>query len=736
MLIKDQTTIVTLCSILKIAYLYDEDLHIGPLNGLFFIGWSGHTNNVPEPKFTGCMLENDAAKTILLALPRLSDSSDIYWAVSLLVLFIMTQFENTRFFERSVKWKGNIFSKLPFLIKVTEKLDRSKNERVYNSMLDIFQYYLISQKDEVAYCRPVVRSHIQDGTLCKLVKIFSDGSDSDGFIDTYLVDMIRAVYTVTRCDINTVYSSYNYEIFSELRILNRIAIDNLSVVAKNNIAFVIFLKTIIAQLQKDDKEDRDYFVKQKLFQKLTHYMVIELRSKNIQYDKLMCLLDTLTLLRVQLEQPILYEDFHWVIKYLPHLINPQKHSAAYSLTDYLKKAMHLTNFLVAASGLLKEDNLIQLRTSGFISLLVQNAKIFHTGLEIDNLTRICVWESIWVCLLCNKGKSLNLSLTDIDQLLPGIPLCLELISQKDTDNYPIIYSITEIIGNVLALLMKNLKSIKDDGRGQISSQLLALVECDFVCGIGKALIPTENLKFMYDLVEALDFTCDLMGTKEVIEKFIDYLPDLADKQKHYVDIGGTNSKIDADLRKNFTVLTKFIFIKAAAYVLDDIDPALVPQVMIANVLYLWKTIVLKDMKMFFTPYPGKTEEEFEIFIDVLKATWNMTYKFPDIIYSEMPELIPSLFGKPLNLEDSSSTMCALIIKVVISYLDHSHEYSLTFLIKLTTFVKDLSDDTVSSGEKKALFQDLKSACQRFLRVNNNRLIVENVNYFVEFTKND
>ena len=77
-------------------------------------------------------------------------------------------------------------------------------------------------------------------------------------------------------------------------------------------------------------------------------------------------------------------------------------------------------------------------------------------------------------------------------------------------------------------------------------------------------------------------------------------------------------------------------------------------------------------------------------------------------------------------------MFALIIKVVISYLDHSHEYSLPFLIKLTTFVKDLSDDTVSSGEKKALFQDLKSACQRFLKVNNNRLIVENVNYFVEY----
>ena len=33
-------------------------------------------------------------------------------------------------------------------------------------------------------------------------------------------------------------------------------------------AFVIFLKTIIAQLQEDDKEDRDYFVKQKLFQKI------------------------------------------------------------------------------------------------------------------------------------------------------------------------------------------------------------------------------------------------------------------------------------------------------------------------------------------------------------------------------------------------------------------------------------------------------------------------------------
>ena len=69
-----------------------------------------------------------------------------------------------------------------------------------------------------------------------------------------------------------------------------------------------------------------------------------------------------------------------------------------------------------------------------------------------------------------------------------------MISQTEVNTDSI--KIGMIIG-VLSVIVTKLVSVNNDGLGQIDSQLHALEECDFVCGIGRALTLTKEPMFTY-----------------------------------------------------------------------------------------------------------------------------------------------------------------------------------------------------------------------------------------------
>ena len=120
----------------------------------------------------------------------------------------------------------------------------------------------------------------------------------------------------------------------------------------------------------------------------------------------------------------------------------------------------------------------------------------------------------------------------------------------------------------------------------------------------------------------------------------------------------------------------------------------------------------------------------ETFIDVLRVTWTMVDKYPELICSHIAKFNTSLFGENPSLQETCSTMSALIIEIIISYLDHSQDYNLNFLRELSSLIKDLSHEAVSSEKSKLLFSGLPRACERFLKVNNDKVTNHDLKHFV------
>ena len=718
MLNGDQTAIATLCKLLK--HDLSESVTSVILGNLFYIGWNGYlddvkTDNDSNPMFTGCMMENGAIETILHLLHIIVDTKDIYRAVALLVRFIDTDFKNTRFFERSTKWKGGIFAELPMLLKTAENMDNDYEQRVYKKVFDVFQYYLIQERNSTTPMA-MVRCHIKNGTITKLFKLFGQMSNDNTFVKAYLNDMIHTFHIIL---VYTETKEQMHGLNTEFRILTEVAVKNLSQVSKDNWTFENVMKNISTYLNGGDRGDREFYVREKLFKRLILYLVVELGSTEMRHEKLNCLLDTLMIMYTILKSSIVYKDFRAINQSLPALLDFQKHSV-----DFLEKGTCLIALLFGDSIAFDKDGmaLSDLRAPGQIALLVQNVKILHSH-SVDEQIKYLAWSPVCQYFGTEENSEHRVTLTNIDEMIPGIPLCIDLISQTEVNTDCI--KIYRIIG-VLSVIVTKLVSVNNDGLGQIDSQLHALEECDFVCGIGRALTLTKEPIITSQLLGILIDLSQLIDRRVLMEKLLDFLPDLAEKQKKYNDHTNDEGRL---LWSQISDIMR----KAAAYALDDIDPVFFVKDVSPNIVIAWKSFRILGKKMLFLPHSLETEENSTglcTHIDVLRATWKMTEKFPELISSEIAKSNLSVFGENTHPQRTLSGMPTLIIKTLISYLDHSQENSLDFLKELTSFIKDLSHEAVSSEMSRVMFSGLPQACEDFLKVNSDKVTSHNLKYFI------
>ena len=595
-LCKDQSTIISICDLFKLRNEEDRAVFKNKatfipemaLKILYSIG-----NHAINPILTGCMMENGAIGAILLHLPtlyRVNDGGNIHIAVSLLNSFILSDFKDTSFFERSFKWKGDIFSNLPEIFKTVERLDMCKNERLYESVYFIFQSYL-SVDCDINYCKSMVRSHIKDGTICKLFMLISDLMNYDGeFVKHNIINMIYIFSLISQCDQNTVHEKPNHGLDAERRVLKELVIKNLATIAKDDTAF----QKALFDMSKYDEKDRELFVREKLFKQLTSYLAVELRSKKMHHERMFGLIHMLGIMyhAHNLKDSIIYEDFRCLKRYFPLLIDPQKHSV-----DFLSRSLLLTHFLIVDSGLFKEEDVSKLKASGFIALLVQNANIFHGATE-----GLLVWRLILVCFSPEPDSQHRISLEDISQILPGIPMCIESMLHNECDD-DLKYNMRVL----LLIVVQNLQNIKDKGCSRIDSVLRAFEECDFISGIGKAIILIEDTdaEATHQLVYTILGMNYLMDSRALMEKLLDFLPALAKKQQRNFEYTDANGQ---QLGNQIAIILR----KAAAYVLDDIDPTFFAETLVWNVTWLWNCLRISGKKKFFSSDPWKTEENVEI----------------------------------------------------------------------------------------------------------------------------
>ena len=258
----------------------------------------------------------------------------------------------------------------------------------------------------------------------------------------------------------------------------------------------------------------------------------------------------------------------------------------------------------------------------------------------------------------------------------------------------------------------------------ISSQLNALKECNFISCLGHSLIRTEEVTISNLLMQTLYNSCKLFGNDVVMDSLCEILPELEKKQLRCSD--------EADNPFRCVWLMR----KAAAYNLDDLHPNFVQQIAI-QVLGGWLNFRMLRSRMFFSSDPETDEEEFEeipvadeSIVDVLRGTWWMIKKYPNLVKTELPRCNP-LFQSSSTDDEITDLALSMIIGTIKSYLDNSQDKSTEFLIELTTFVKDLCRDSLWAEKREQFFEVLEPACECFMAFNKNEAIAANLQFFID-----
>lgn len=698
----------------------DSKMTVTSLATLYFI-----SEEFPGVRFNGRLIDNRMIHTLLDIAPNLTEAPSKFFTVLLLKGVIYCDFASSSYHERGVYVKGVIFSKTDLLIDITKKIKGLIwTQRYSKELFDIFITYVTTEQER--YYKSTVRCLVRDGTIKRMAELFKDVCQDPEIAKQYINNVIPAYHRIRNCvdkfEINQV----------ELRLLHPLAIEHLSTVIckdfssdsnalKNTIMFIIMA---IACNHRD--EIIQLYFKNKVFKQLASAFVSTLRTSK-DYELLTIMLQGLSSLTSapQFKKYTKLNDIRVLIPYLPELVDTKKHSAA--PPKFVKSSLTLASQIIIRSELLEEKHFAQLKDLNIISVFVENLRRFDGGKHPENEL---VSLSIMLYCVAHENFTWRLSLREIDQVLPAVPFLIKFLTGK-AGHLTVYYGMDtrpHAAHPICLAIVQNLLRIKEDKTSCIKKQLNTLQQYNFLSGICEAAIFTEDLSVVPGLMDILDESNRLFDGREYIGSLVSFLPRLVEKQHRY------NTSINPSQEKDsFTGDCGFIVIKAAAYVLDQLEPIFVEKEVAIQVLSCWLFFRISGGKMFFSSDIFKTEDAFgekngreQFFIDVLHGTWKLNRLYPNIVKSKIPRYWKSIPGSG----DINKLTSSRIVGTIISYLDHSQEKSLVFLTELTTFVKDLADDTYIFDEEKLLFQDLAHACERFMMVNSNRVCIENLQYFI------
>ena len=683
---------------------------------IYFISW----NFDSSPRFNGRLIDNGLIHKLLQIVPELKEEDPRFWTYMIIGRVIRCKFWSSSYQERSIHIKGIIFSKLAMFIDITEKA--GSTTMFVRRTIELFFNYL--NLEEWQYYKSTVKTLLKDGTIFRIVKMYKDMAGHDRqFIEMYIVCMIVAFSFVRTCVEDTVYEHKLLQV--ELRILNRIAIRHFPAVCKDASGYAVrnTAVTTTKLVGYGDRKEIQFFIDNKVFKKFASTFVTYFRSNEhpVDYPKLneviLCLIALVN--SVQFQSCMTLRDVRPLLPHLPALVDSKKYTAG--PPEFFANRLLLVSNVIMGKFLLKEEHYSKLKEANILALFVETAKAYHGK---DCIIEHLALPMLMYCIVPAHLTECWLTLSEIDQVIPGIPLLISSLTGFDR-------TLDLLVSPLCLCITRNLVRVKEDRMCDIRPQLKALRESDFVAGIGQALICSENSSIIFQLMAVLEDLSQLFDGREFMRNLVDLLPELAKKQYRFLEVG--NSFLES---KDFMTGCVSIMRKAAAYILDDLDPIFVEDVIADQVMGGWKCFRISGKKLFFSSDPYKTEEKFEVdnlcdepFIDVLRATWQMIGKFPDLINTKLPKVSP-LFETDSRDGDITGLTARRIIQTVISYLDHSQDKSSEFLSGLTAFVKDLAQDAISSEENRPLFKELVSGCERFLEVNCNKTFVDNLQYFI------
>ena len=676
-------------------------------------------------------IDNRFILELLQIIPELNEISFVSVS-ALLCRIIQCSFKSCGYGERGLHLKSAIFSWLPIFYDLTKKF--RFEERLVANLLIAFSHYLLTE--DWRYFKSDVKSLLDDGTAYKVVKLISDSSNADvhvGFYDKYICLVVDSFCRIFPCVKGTLYEDRFCRV--EMRLINRLAIKKWATICRAPTRYTI--KNVLLSLCKEidfaNPEDVKFYLDNKLYKKLVSKCASYFSRNLDDIDYL--ILYHLIIYLSRLGSASIFRDYiklgdiRSLIQILPDLVNSKKHVDSSAPSGLFRSRLTLV-LSILRSRLLKEEHFYELKQRNILLLGVENMKKFYDqqNMEIVQLSFTMLW-------LCMNPENFTcwLSLNEIDQVLPGIPLLLELFGRESACTFSHLGDVSEIISaNICCSIISNLRKVKENWKDKcIGAQLDALEEYDFASTLGRALIRTEDKTTKGALLQTLLRSCKLFGNSKFMKSVSKILPDIAD-----VQLRRSSEVRNLDITQVFCM---WIMRKAAAYnVLNDCNPTFIRQ--IANqVFYGWLDFRILDGKIFFSPNKEESEEMpliDESIIDILRATWWLIKKYPNLVNTGLPKCNP-LLEPPSSDENIKCTdlTSSIIIETIKSYLDNSQEKCAEFLLELTSFVKDLSfDSMIRSPKMKILCEMLVSASERFIALDNSGVNAENLRFFIDANK--
>ena len=694
----------------------------------------------------------------LLQMFHLLDKETSHYAFFILGTFIGSDFKSCGYLERSIYVKGLIFSKLPLFYGNVLKFRISCEKPIFANFVFLFTQYLLSE--DRRYFKSAVKSFLDDDTIYNITKLLVDVMSRDAkYFDGYIRSVVASFYQIYLCVEGTTYEERLCAV--ELRSLHRLAVECFSSICKNpsEQTLTFILSTLSKELKSVDPEDIQFYLDKKLYKKLTSTFASNFSRKedvdySILYNLIWCL-NTLESVITNFEDKIKLKDVRPLISLLPDLVDSNKNNDSAAPPNFFMMRLVLASSVLRRK--LNEENYRELKQRNILSLIVQNVRTFY---DKDNIDIVLVSLPMITLSITEKHVACWLSLSEIDQLLPCIPVVLKLLSgQSDctVSKMQTLANHDSILIQICTSLINSLLRIKENRKHTcINSKLDALRKCNFISSLGQALIGAENAQVTHEenetvtvaneevpvaigkvkvvneienkVIYMLYQSSKLFGSFDFMRGLCKMLPQLEKKQCKCIN--------DSDNIDGFGAQCFWIMRKAIAYIIDDLHPDFVGKICL-QVFNGWNIFKKSEGKMFFSSGLHTDEEESpnksiydESIVDVLRGTWWLIKKHPPLVNTYLPMFNP--FFQVSSSDDDITDLTALtIIETIASYLENSQEQSTDFLIELTNFVKDLSYDCVGSEKEKEYREKLLPACKLLVTLNKNRAIVANLKLYID-----
>ena len=688
------------------------------------------------------LMDNGFILKLLQIIPTLDGNSSGHTFV-ILGKYIGCNFKSCGYYERSIYLKGAIFSKLPMLYDLILKHRIDFERRLVVDFLYLFSEYMLSE--DWRYYKSAIKSFLEDGTICNVIKLLMDVISREAeYLNPFVSPVVTSFHLIRQCVQGTIYEDRFFR--DELRLLHRLAIKRFSTICKDPAKYMItnVLASLSHELKSAKPEDVQFYLENRLYKKLASALVFYFSRKgDVEYSVLYNLMNCLNILEsviTNFEDKVKFRDVRSLIQLLPDLVDSNKKNGSGAPPNFYKSRLYLASSVLQRE--LSEENYREMKRKNILFLLVENFRIFFDKGDIEIV--IMLLPMIILCI-APEHVSCWLSLSEIDQVLPCIPVILKLLSRQFDGTYSEKQDVAVfdmISTQICSSLVKSLLRIKENRKHIcIGAQLDVLRKCNFISCLGRALVREEiimevmipNRAIMVELMQIIYQSSRLFGDLEVMECLCEILPELANKQLESF----ANETGDAEFNEGFKRQCLWIMRKAAAYKLDNLHPSFVMQIA-HQVFSGWETFMKSEDRMCFS-CDLQTDEEAslaieavldESIVDVLRGTWWIIKKYPDLVNTKLP-MFNSVFQVESSDGNTTDIASSVIIETITSYLDNPQDKCAEFLLELTSFVKDLSKDCVRSDTKKMFCDVLLPACKSFMKLNKNETNSANLQYFID-----